>query len=170
MGKRDAILDAVADFILSEGIEAAKLRALAEAAGQSDRMLLYYFRDKEELVAAALDQIAERMKAALEAARSPQKLRKAALHERLDAVMLDKALWPYWRCWLDIAARAARQDPLCVTQAKAMGRGFHDWIETQLATANADLRRAEATEIMLGLQGVVLLKAVGMMELVRELV
>lgn len=170
MNKRDAILEAVADFILSEGLEAAKLRAMAGAAGQSDRMLLYYFRDKEELVAAALELLATRMTAALEAERSPQKLRKAALHERLDGVMLNAALWPYWRFWLEVTSRAARGDPLCAPQAGALGLGFHGWIEGQLATVDATLRRAEATEIMLGLQGVVVLRAAGMTDLVRELV
>ena len=169
MTKRDAILAHVADFILAEGLDAASLRAMAAAAGQSDRMLLYYFRDKEEIVAAALQLLAARLMQALSALGSDRKLRKEALHAQLDGVVLSEEIWPFLSLWLDLAARAARGDGSFVPVAQALGQGFHQWIEGQLATADADLRRKEATEIMIGLEGIVVLRAVGMRGLVEEL-
>ena len=56
--RRDALIDRLADHMLAIGIGASSLRTLAKAAGTSDRMLLYYFRDKDELVAATLERIA----------------------------------------------------------------------------------------------------------------
>ena len=48
--RREAAIERMADYVLSEGLGAATLRPLAAAAGTSDRMLLYYFADKDELL------------------------------------------------------------------------------------------------------------------------
>lgn len=170
MSKRDAILERIAGFILSEGLEAASLRAMAKAADQSDRMLLYYFKDKDQIISETLGLLAGQLTAALEAQRTEKKLRKDALHAQLDAVVLSDEIWPFLRLWLDLAARAARQEPAFVQVGQALGRGFHQWIDSQLATSDPDLRRKEATEIMIGLEGVIVLKSVGMQDLVRELI
>ena len=49
--RRGELLDRMAAHLLAHGLEGANLRPLARAAGTSDRMLLYYFADKEELFA-----------------------------------------------------------------------------------------------------------------------
>lgn len=169
VSKRDAILERLAAFILAEGLEAATLRAMAKAADQSDRMLLYYFADKEEIIGAAMSLLAQQLTDILEANRVPQKMRKEPLHAHLDEVVLAEDVWPYLRLWLDLAARAARNDPHLAVVGRAIGLGFHQWIESQLVTADPDLRRKEATHIMIGLEGIVVLRAVGMQDLVREL-
>ena len=48
--RREAAIERMADHVLSEGLAAGTLRPLAAAAGTSDRMLLYYFADKDELL------------------------------------------------------------------------------------------------------------------------
>lgn len=169
MTKRDAILERLADFMLSEGVEAATLRAMADAAGLSDRMLLYYFKDKQEIVSAVLTVLADRFCTALAARCVDRPLRKEALHIALDAVVLEDALWPLLRLRLEIAAKAAQDDVTFAATGNAMGLAFHHWIEGQLATANTDQRRAEATEIMIGLEGVIVLKSLGLRDLVSEL-
>lgn len=168
MRKRDAILARVAAFILAEGLDAATLRAMASAADQSDRMLLYYFADKEEIIGEVLALLAGQLTEILEANRVPEQLGKNDLQAQLDAVVLSDDIWPYLRLWLDLAARAARNDPHLAAVGQAIGHGFHQWIESQLATANVDLRRKEATQIMIGLEGIIVLRAVGMQSLVRE--
>lgn len=169
MGKRDAILARLADFVLAQGLEAATLRAMAESAGQSDRMLLYYFKDKDEIVGSVLEVIAAQLTDGLAAQTANAKLAKPALHARLDAVVLSDEIWPFLRLWLDLAARAARGDAAYAPVAQQLGRGFHAWIDSQLATTDPAVRRQEATEIMIGLEGIVVLKAVGMTDLVGEL-
>lgn len=169
VGKRDGILEKLAGFILAEGLEAATLRAMAAAAGQSDRMLLYYFSDKEEIIREAITLLAGQLTAILDANSVPQKLRKEPLHAHLDEVVLSDAVWPYLRLWLDLAARAARDDPHLTALGQGIGQGFHRWIEDQLTTSDPDLRRKEATHIMIGLEGIIVLRAVGMQHLVHEL-
>ena len=64
--RRSVIVDRLADHVLAHGLVSASLRPLAKAAGTSDRMLLYYFADKSELLAATLQRIAERSPATTE--------------------------------------------------------------------------------------------------------
>src|ERR1700752_3207405 len=64
--RREAAIERMADHLLLEGLGAATLRPLAAAAGTSDRMLLYYFADKDELLSVTLHRLAARMTAQLD--------------------------------------------------------------------------------------------------------
>jgi AcrR family transcriptional regulator len=155
----------MADFVLAQGLGAASLRPLAEAAGVSDRMLLYYFTDKADAVTATLQLIAARMQAMMEASapaeRLPAPVLKAALIEQLFA----PAFWPYMSVWLEIAALSARGDPLYSEVGEAIGRGFLAWGEAHIA---GDDPATEAATLLVELEGRVLLTALGLADVVRR--
>ena len=52
--RREELADAATDHVLEHGLIGLSLRPLAEAIGTSDRMLLYHFSDKDDLVATIL--------------------------------------------------------------------------------------------------------------------
>lgn len=52
--RRETLGDAATDYALDHGLIGLSLRPLAAAVGTSDRMLLYHFKDKDDLVAAVL--------------------------------------------------------------------------------------------------------------------
>lgn len=52
--RREALAEAATDYALEHGIIDLSLRPLAAAIGTSDRMLLYHFADKDDLVATVL--------------------------------------------------------------------------------------------------------------------
>jgi AcrR family transcriptional regulator len=54
------LLDAIVGYLIRHGVAELSLRPLAEAVGSSPRVLLYYFRSKEEMVAQALARLRER--------------------------------------------------------------------------------------------------------------
>lgn len=54
---RDRVLDALQEILLTEGIAAATLEAVAERAGVSKGGLLYHFRSKEALYDGLLDRL-----------------------------------------------------------------------------------------------------------------
>jgi AcrR family transcriptional regulator len=54
--QRAAVLAAVADHILANGVADLSLRSVARAVGTSHRMLLYHFGSKEHLVRAAIQE------------------------------------------------------------------------------------------------------------------
>ncbi len=53
-GRRAALAEAATDHVLEHGLLHLSLRPLAAALGTSDRMLLYHFTDKDDLVATVL--------------------------------------------------------------------------------------------------------------------
>ncbi|HET6561729.1 MAG TPA: TetR/AcrR family transcriptional regulator [Marmoricola sp.] len=52
--RRTALAEAATDHVLEHGLVGLSLRPLATALGTSDRMLLYHFADKDDLVATVL--------------------------------------------------------------------------------------------------------------------
>jgi AcrR family transcriptional regulator len=52
--RREILAEAATDYVLEHGLLGLSLRPLAAALGTSDRMLLYHFADKDDLVATVL--------------------------------------------------------------------------------------------------------------------
>lgn len=166
--RRADLLDRMADHVLAHGLGAASLRPLAEAAGTSDRMLLYYFRDKAELLAAVLDRLAARLGAELEARAAGRPVPPAALRAALAAAALDDALRPFLRLWLEIAAAAGRGDPVCAAAGQRIARGFLAWTDAQLDLPDPAERAAEAARLLAAIEGLALLDALGLGPEIRD--
>ncbi|MET0838962.1 MAG: TetR/AcrR family transcriptional regulator [Marmoricola sp.] len=54
-GRREVLAEQATDYVLEHGLIDLSLRPLAAALGTSDRMLLYHFQDKNDLVATVLN-------------------------------------------------------------------------------------------------------------------
>ena len=61
--ERDRLLRLTADYVLQHGIAGMTLRGLGTAIGTNNRMLLYYFGSKEQLIGHALAEAAQRFPA-----------------------------------------------------------------------------------------------------------
>lgn len=156
---RAALVERLADYVLEHGLIASSLRPLAKAARTSDRMLLYYFRDKSEIITAVLGQVAARMTALLNARASATPLPIDRLRPLLADVLLDDQFWPYMRLWLEIASRAAQGDPFYASLGEQIGRGFMAWGAAQLDSAD---RETDAARLLVSIEGMVLLKSIGL--------
>lgn len=66
MSRREDLLDQVTDHVLAEGLIGLTLRPVAAAIGTSDRMLLYHFKSRDELVTAVVARTIRRAVAAVE--------------------------------------------------------------------------------------------------------
>lgn len=84
--RREAWTRAATDYALREGLIGLSLRPLAASLGTSDRMLLYHFGTKDDLVAAVLRESNDRSVEAVSGLPASVDLR-AAVHE----------LWSAWR-------------------------------------------------------------------------
>ncbi len=160
--KRAEIISRLVDFLLKEGLGAASLRPLAEAAGISDRMLLYYFRDKEEVLAATLAQGAAQLTILLDAAIDDRPRTAAALEADLLGMMAGGDFWPFTCLWFEIAALSARGDPLHRRVGAAIAEGFCKWIADRLAIDDPVTRRTAAYRLLSVIEGAQLLRAVGL--------
>jgi AcrR family transcriptional regulator len=157
--KRSDLLDRLADHVLTHGLAASSLRPLAKAAETSDRMLLYYFEDKDAIIGAVLQQIAARMVTMMGAQAAPEPLPYDALMARILATLEDDRFWPYMRVWLEAASRAANGDVTLRTIGEAVGRGFLAWGRAQLLSDNPD---RDAARLLVTIEGTVFLRAIGM--------
>ncbi|HEV2567480.1 TetR family transcriptional regulator [Sphingomonas sp.] len=158
--RRDEVLARVVNHLIVEGLAAGSLRQIARATGTSDRMLLYYFRDKDELMTEALSAIAARLAAMLEAASSSERTDFATLLHQLRGVMRSDAFRPFMRLWLELCARAVGCEEPYRAIGAAIADGFIDWAEQRLAGAPQE-RRAQAALLVATIDGLALLDAVG---------
>lgn len=160
--RRAEMLERLSDHVLAHGLSASSLRPLARAAGTSDRMLLYYFTDKAEMMTAILGVIAARMKAAMDARKAPEPLPLEQLQPLLLDIIADDAMWPFMRVWLEIASLAAQGDAFYRTVGEAIGRGFLDWGASQILATNEAQRQKDAARLLVIAEGMTLLKSIGL--------
>lgn len=152
--KRQEIVLAVAGHLVREGFANSGIRALAESAGISDRMLMYYFETKEELIASALLVLAESMSAGLDALlpRRPvaaativDAMVQAAAHEDQKAVL---------RLWFEIIGLAIRgQEPYRSTVSRILAQ-WELWISDRLRPG----QKEQAATVLAQIEGLLMLK------------
>ncbi len=155
--RRAALLDAMADHLLAHGLAGSPLRALGRAAGTSDRMLLYYFPDKDALLRALLAKVAARLLELLGAAGDAPRAPGALLAELWAA-----ARGPghaFMLLFLELAARAGRGEEPYRAAAAALAGGFRDWAAARLDAPD------DAAAVLAALDGAFLLLAAGRADL-----
>ena len=78
-GRRDEVAQAATDYVLEHGLVGLSLRPLAAELGTSDRMLLYHFASKDDLVACVLRVSNDRSVAQIRALPPSRDVRQAVL-------------------------------------------------------------------------------------------
>lgn len=161
--RREAAIERMADHVLAEGLGTATLRSLAAAAGTSDRMLLYYFANKDELLAATLDRVAVRMVVALDEAipAVPQQF-FAALLDKAWIALTSERLQPFMPLWLDLAAGAARGLQPHREIAGRIADGFLSWVTIRLLPQEDGEQSTMAPLFLAVIEGAYLLGALGL--------
>ena len=160
--RRQAALEHMADYLLRVGLGGASLRPLAAAAGTSDRMLLYYFADKDELLMATLQHVAARLARLLgEAGLGITPRPFAALLQDVWAAVRTPSLNPYMRLWLELAASASRGQEPHRSSAGMIADGFILWIAERLQVDREADRMPLAALLIATVDGLALLDAVG---------
>lgn len=119
--RRDELANAATDYALEHGLIGLSLRPLAEALGTSDRMLLYHFRDKDDLVATILSTTS---------ARSVRTLRQLAPPRDLRSAVLD--------LWRAVTTGPQQSCQRLYVEAAALGLFGREPYATAVREANAD--------------------------------
>lgn len=124
--RRQELVAATWAVIADEGIEAATIRRIAEAAGCTTGRITHYFDAKDDILVAALRAVhraaAARMEAAIGAGSEgePVDVLRSVLRE---ALPLDPARRTEWRVWLAFWGRATGEPTLRREQA----RRYAEW-------------------------------------------
>jgi AcrR family transcriptional regulator len=158
---RSLMLDAMADHVLGHGLNTASLRPLAQAAGTSDRMLIYHFGSKDALIAALLEHLAARMAAGLSSALPPR--RTASVGEAVAevvALMRMPAFSPYCSLWLDIVSASGQGGAAHGAAGHGVMESFLTWIAGRLPEDLPDPEGAAQLALTL-VEGALVMDAVG---------
>jgi AcrR family transcriptional regulator len=112
VSRGEHVLDALVEVVATGGIAAMSVRAVAAAAGVSIAQVQYYFRTKDELVAAAYRHVADQLKQrvrVVDLSGAPRDALRRVLHVWLP---LDEVRARHARVWLAFAAAAPVSDIL----------------------------------------------------------
>lgn len=159
--KRQRWLELITNHILKNGINASSLRPLAKAAGTSDRMLIYHFQTKEQLISTALKFLFERL--AIELSEVLPKERASSRLECVQNIIQIMQLPEhrnYANVWLEVVVNAGRGDDFYRSISKELLNTFTVWIESHLPETEPEPKQA-AKAVLVILEGMTILTAVG---------
>ena len=158
------VLEDVAAFILENGLSRASLRPMAKAAGTTDRLLIYHFGTKDQLMEKVLTFLAEGLASQLAANMVPVLGQdERSLVSSVVKLMRRAELRPYILLWIEIAAAAARGDQMYAKIAAEITRIFLDWTRAQTAHVPAQALRTFAL-----IEGFTLMDSMGSEELTDQ--
>ena len=157
--RRLALIEMIADVLLAEGVAQIPLRDLAAALGTSDRMLLYYFDDKADLVRSSLEEVSSRLARALETSSPVERSPPDAVFEAVVARFGAEAMSPFMTVWADIVARSGRGEEPFRTFARESVERWLQWLAARLDLEDEAERREVAAAILAVVEGTRLLEA-----------
>lgn len=155
--KKAEIIQRITHYLIENGVADIGLRRLAEVAGTSDRMLIYYFATKDALIGQALQTIAANLAAQLDALLGQEKRTADELLTALLALSSTPPFYAVIQLWFEVIGLAARGQEPYAANAKAIAATWLQWIESRLADGQTE----QALPMFATLEGRLLLKLVG---------
>lgn len=156
--QRDRVVERLGEHLLTTGLSQVSLRQLAAAAGVSDRMLLYYFADKTEVIAASLEQVAAGMIKGLADVLPPgETYAPAAFVLKALSITAHPQMRGFMRLWIELIAAAGRGE---APYAEITGRilaGFKDWVAQRIIPPPGVDAGAMAVAILAVIDGLALI-------------
>jgi AcrR family transcriptional regulator len=146
--RRAALIARIAALLLARGQAQIPLRELARELDTSDRMLLYYFKDKTELVTAALSALSARLAHTLQAALPAGRVEPAQLLARVAALLASRPMQPFMSVWADLVAHGTRGEAPYRAFMSASAAGWLERIEARLDLPEGAARRRAAAVIL----------------------
>ena len=165
---RENLLPAMAAHVLAHGISGLSLRPLAEAAGTSDRMLIYHFGNKQQLIADLLAHLAQMYATSLDArvGETRAKTRKECI-QRVLAETGSAEMEPFMAVWWEIVAGCARGVPGYRDAAGKIMEQLLAWLETQMPADDPD-PQGGARYLLTLIEGTQMLGVVGQDRIARQ--
>ncbi|WP_164157515.1 TetR/AcrR family transcriptional regulator [Sandarakinorhabdus rubra] len=159
--QRERVVEALAAHLLANGLAQTSLRPLAAAAGVSDRMLLYYFRDKADVLEQVIGRLADAIAVGLDTALPAQPLPPAQLMLAASELVRSPAMQPSMRLWIDIVAAAARGQAPFPALARRILDQFMAFLDARIDAPPGPERRQQAALVMALIDGIALFDMVG---------
>ena len=162
------LLIKMGEHVLSHGLNTASLRPLAEAAKTSDRMLIYHFGSKENLIGELLLHLAAELQEKLDAALPAVRAKSNTMYlETVVALLRREPFARYMRVWLDIVSAAGHGSNDHKAIGKKMIDGYMQWLEARLPAENENPRATLALLFTI-IEGAIVMDAVGQSQLANQ--
>jgi AcrR family transcriptional regulator len=145
--KREEMVQRVAAHLVNEGFSNSGVRALARAAGTSDRMLMYYFATKDELVAEALTLLAAELVSSLERLLPARRASAAQILSVLTEAGRAEEVRPLLALWFEVVGLAVRGAEPFRSTATEIVSGWEAWIRNKLRADQRDRAPALLAEV-----------------------
>lgn len=130
--KKQLAVERIAGHLLAEGLNKNGLRLLAQVAGTSDRMLIYYFGSKEALLDEVLGAIAANVTGQLDALLGTQPRPASELLAQLTSLLKNEAFRPAVQLWFELVGLAARGEEPYLSNARILADNWITWITLRL--------------------------------------
>ena len=154
---KEQLLAAALDAATDEGLSGLTFGRLAKRVGTSDRMLVYYFPTKHDLVHEVLDEMGARLRGALAAAIPAAARDHVELVRAAWPVLAQTAVDPTFALFFEALGLAAAGTEPYRAVAVDLLDGWATWLEGSLV-GEPDVRRAEAECAIAVLDGLLLLR------------
>lgn len=130
--KKKEIIERIVEYLWINGLSETGLRRLANVSDTSDRMLIYYFGRKDELLDIALGTIASNLTQQLDSIFDEKKYSAEILLSHLTTLMMDDAFEPAIQLWFELVGLAARKKEPFLANACIFAENWIKWIELRL--------------------------------------
>lgn len=154
---REEILAAALDTAFAEGLSQLTFGRVAKRLGISDRMVVYYFPSKEDLVGDVLAALGLRLQEALAPAFTAPAADHTALLRTAWPVLAQPAADPVFALFLEAAGLAAAGREPYRSVVPVLMEGWVAWA-AELLVGTPSQRRAEAAAAIAMLDGLLLLR------------
>lgn len=155
------LLESAVAATLAGGLAELTFGRLSRRTGISDRMLVYYFGDKAQLVERVMQTLAQRLIGELETAFGPDQLPVPALVAKAWPVLTGATVDRIFAVWLELAGRAATNHEPERRLAEQITSALLEWCSTKVQAPTPATRRCEAALLATVLDGALLLHHLG---------
>jgi AcrR family transcriptional regulator len=158
---KDAMLQAMVAHVLEHGVADASLRPLAKAAGTSDRMLIYHFGSKEQLIGAILIELAAMFGVMLDTLFAAKRATtRAACLGEVARITRSPEMRPVMRVWMQVLAASAAGETAYLETGRSIVERLIVWVEAHLPSEDPDPAPTARTMLVL-VEGAVVLDLAG---------
>jgi AcrR family transcriptional regulator len=150
--RRAELVDAAWRVIAEEGLEAATMRRIAEAAGCTTGRVTHYFDSKDDVLVAALREVYRRAAERIRRHIGGADVATVLLDVLVDALPVDEDRQLEWKVWLAFWGRAAADERLRREQEQryAEWRGLLDMLVRRARPRDAAADRRTAVDLIAG--------------------
>jgi AcrR family transcriptional regulator len=150
--RRAELVDAAWRVIAAEGLEAATVRRIAQAAGCTTGLVTHYFESKDDMLVAALREVHRRAGQRMIRHVGGADIASVLLEVILDALPMDQDRQLEWKVWLAFWGRAATDERLRQEQQRryAERRGLLGKLIRRAHPADTAADRRTAVDLIAG--------------------